>query len=182
MSSVTAILRLVAAAGACTVLASAASARNCQFTDHYALRTDAAGEAEIVEMYSAFAAAPTDPVCEFIVGDRVVIVAVINDWPGGQLTQNASLFYCVSGVERCHVERLDYGDLQPGDYMIAIEGVVPGYFGRPVCKLDWDTEIFNDGSFWDEGGRGELAPGPDPGPETECECMYFHRFPTDAVE
>ena len=172
------LLKMVATAGACTIVAGAASARPCVYTDHYALPAESRGEAEILEMYSALADAPDVVVCDFITGDRVAMVATINDWPGGDLTQDGTLFYCGTDIERCILEDLDYGYLEPGDYLLVIEGEAPGYFNKPVCNLDWDTEIFVDGVSWDIGGRGELAPGPDLGPEPLCECMHFRHFPT----
>jgi len=166
---------MIVATGIGSLVAGSAIARNCQYIDNYALPTDVQGEAEILEMYNAFADDPSVVQCEFDVGDLVAAVAVINDWPGGALTQDLTLFYCESEVVRCFTEGIDYGDLEPGDYLLVVTARVPALFHRPVCALDWHTEIFADDRSWDVGGLGELAPGPDLGPETTCDCTLFYK-------
>jgi hypothetical protein len=166
-------MRLIAVMSACSFLTVPAMAHTCQYEDNYAIPVEVQGEAEILEMYNAFAATPEMVQCDFYVGDLAAAVAVINDWPGGVLTQNATLFYCGTDVDRCSVEDIDYGFLEPGDYMLVAVDTVPWYFEKPVCNLDWHTEIFVDGRSWDIGGLGELAPGPDEGPQPLCDCAHF---------
>ena len=157
------------------VFAGVSGAHTCYYIDNYAEAASEQGEAEISRMFTADTDNTDEVVCEFKKGDLVAAVTVINDWPGGVLTQNITLFYCDTEVERCDVEGIDFGRLEAGDYKLVVTTGVPSKFSKPVCELDWHTEVLIDGESWDIGGLGELEPGPDAGPETECECIYFYQ-------
>ncbi len=157
------------------VIAGVSGARTCYYIDNYAEAAGEQGEAEIVRMYTAEVDDTDEVACEFNKNDLVAAVTVINDWPGGILTQDITLFYCDTEIERCNVEGIDFGNLEPGDYKLVVTTGVPSRFRKPVCELDWHTNIHVDGELWDIGGLGELEPGPDAGPETECDCIFFYQ-------
>ena len=156
-------------------IAGVSGAHTCYYIDNYAEAASEQGEAEIARMYSSDTDDTDEVVCQFEKNDLLAAVTVINDWPGGVLTQNITLFYCDTEIERCDVEGIDFGHLEPGDYKLVVTTGVPTRFNKPVCELDWHTDVLLDGESWDIGGLGELEPGPDAGPETECECMYFYQ-------
>ncbi len=156
-----------------SVLASAAWCDHiCQVDDFYAERTQASGEAEIVSMFTEDPAAPGELKCEFVKGEEIAFYIVLNDWPGGDLTLQAKVFYCgYPDHIRCVLPELDFGHVEEGDVKLAVLATAPVKFPGEHCEVDWAVRIFLDARMWDIGGLGELEPGFDLGPDDDCGCI-----------
>jgi len=156
-----------------SVLASAAWCDHiCQVDDFYAERTQASGEAEIVSMFTEDPAAPGELKCELVKGDEIAFYIVLNDWPGGDLTLQAKVFYCgYPDLIRCVLPELDFGHVEGGDVKLAVLATAPDRFSGDRCEVDWAVRIFLDDAMWDIGGLGELEPGFDLGPDDDCGCI-----------
>lgn len=144
----------------------------CQVDDYFIERAQLTGEAEIVRMFTVDPAEPDILKCEFIKGEEIGFYIAVNDWPGGELTIEAKVFYCgFPDHIRCVLPDVEFGYVNEGDVNLILIATAPERFPGERCEVDWAVRIFLDGAMWDIGGMGELEPGFDLGPDDDCGCI-----------